>query len=75
MESVLRKAVVHRTGTIFQKSFQLLAYADDIDIKGRTKRDVTAAFNAMGRQSTKMGLAANKGKTKDMLSTSEVAVV
>ena len=70
MESVLRKAVVHRSGTIFQKSVQLLAYADDIDIIGRTKRDVTAAFGAIERESTKMGLAVNEGKTKFMFSTS-----
>ena len=44
MEQVLRKAGVHRSGTIFNKSVQLLAYADDIDIIGRCKRDVTAAF-------------------------------
>ena len=36
MESVLRKAGVNRNGTIFQKSVQLLAYADDIDIIRRT---------------------------------------
>ena len=70
MESVLQKAGVHRSVTIFQKSVQLLAYADDIDIIGRTKRDVTAAFSAIERESTKMGLAVNEGKTKYMLSTS-----
>ena len=41
--------------TVCQKSVQLLAYADDIDIIGRTKRDVTAAFGAIERESTKMG--------------------
>ena len=70
METVLRKAGVHRSGTIFQKSIQLLAYADDIGIIRRTKRDVTAAFSAIERESTKMGLAVNEGKTKYMFSTS-----
>ena len=64
MECDLRKAGVHRNGTIFQKSVQLLAYADDIDIIGRTKRDVAAAFCAIEQESTKMGLAVNEGKTK-----------
>ena len=59
MESVLRKSGVHRNGTIFYKSVQLLAYADDIDIIMRTMRDVTAAFSAIERKSAKMGLAAN----------------
>ena len=56
MESVLRKAGVHRNGTIFQKSVQLLAYTG--------KRDVTAAFSAIERESTKMGMAVNEGKTE-----------
>ena len=47
LESVLRKAGVHRNGTIFYKSVQLLAYLDDIGIIGRTMRDVTAAFSAI----------------------------
>ena len=72
MESALRKAAVHRNGTIFYKSVQLLAYADDIDIIGRTMREVTAAFSAIERESAKMDLAINEGKMKYMLSTSGV---
>ena len=64
LESVLRKAELHRNGTIFYKSVQLLAYADDIDITGRTMRDVSAAFSANERESAKKGLAVNEGKTK-----------
>ena len=60
------KAGVHRNGTIFQKSVQLLAYADDIDIIGRTKRNITVVFSAIERESIKMGLAVNEGKTKYM---------
>ena len=44
---------------IFQKSFYFLAYADDIEIMERTKRDITAAFSAIEWESTKMGLTIN----------------
>ena len=70
MESVLRKAGVLRNRTIFYKSVQLLAYADDIDIICRTMQYVSAAFSGIERQSAKVGLAFNEGKTKYMLSTS-----
>ena len=61
---------MHRNGTIFYKSVHLLAYADDIDIIGRTIRDVTPAFNAIERDSAKMDLTVHEGKTKYVLSTS-----
>ena len=49
--------------TLFsQKSLQLLAYVDDINIIGYTKRDVTIAFSAIERESTKMSLTLNEGK-------------
>ena len=64
MVRVLRKASVHRNDTIFSENVHLLAYADNIDIIGRTMRDVTAAFSAIEREPAKMGLAVNEDKTK-----------
>lgn len=63
MESVLRKARVHPTGTIFRKNVQLLVYADDIDIVGHTKRDVTTDFSAIKSESANMSLAVIEDKT------------
>ena len=51
LERVLRKAGVHRNSTIFYKSVQFLAYADNIDIIERTLCDVTASFSAIERES------------------------
>ena len=65
------KTGVHCNATIFQKTVQLPAYADDIDIIERTRQDVIAAFRAFEREPTKIGLAVNEGKTKYMLSTSK----
>ena len=67
MEGVLRKAGVHRNGSIFCKSVQLLAFAYDIDFIERTMRDVTAGFSAIERESAIIGLAVNECKTKYML--------
>ena len=46
------------------------AYADDIDIIGRTKRDVSAASSAIELESMKM--AVSEGQTKYMLSTRDI---
>ena len=37
LEKVIRDAAVNKGGTIFYKSVQILAYADCIDIIGRTQ--------------------------------------
>lgn len=47
MKSVLRTTKIRHNGTIFSKGVHLLAYAHDIDIIERNKRDARAAFSAI----------------------------
>ena len=48
-----------------------LAYADDVDIIGRNKREVSAAFSRFVEVAHKVGLAVNENKTKYLVSTSK----
>lgn len=54
MDSVLLKAGLNNNDTIFSKIVHLLAYADNIEIIGRTKREF---------ESVDMNLTMNEGKT------------
>jgi len=69
LERIVQNSLANIRGTIFQKSVQLLAYADDIDIIGRTQRAVNEAFVSIESEAAKMGLAVNEAKTKCMLSS------
>ena len=58
-------------GTIFYESVMPLAYADDVDIIGGKKRDVSAAFSQLVQEAHKVGLAVNEDKTKYLVSTTK----
>ena len=47
LEKVIRDAAVNTRGTIFYKSVQILAYADDIDIIGRTQAAMIETFTSL----------------------------
>jgi hypothetical protein len=51
------------TGTIFNKQTQLLAYADDIDIVGKSLE----AYLALEAEAAEVGLKINEQKTKNMI--------
>jgi len=68
LEKVIRDAAVNVGGTIFYKSVQILAYADDIDIIGRTPA-MTEAFTSLEKAAKDMNLFINQEKTKYMLVT------
>jgi len=69
MEKIIYAAGLRHNGTIFYKSVMPLAYADDIDIIGRSKREVSSAFSKFVKEAEKMGLAVNEDKTKYLAST------
>jgi hypothetical protein len=65
-EKVVRDAGINTRGTIFYKSVQILAFADDIDIIGRTQKSMKEAFLNLERAAKKMILQINQNKTKHM---------
>ena len=67
LEGCVRRAKLEVNGTIFTKSTQLLAYADDIDIVGRNVASVKETYIALERQATRLGLRVNEEKTKYMV--------
>ena len=62
------------TGTTFYKSVMPLAYAYDIDIIGRSKREVAAAFSKFAEEARNIGLAVNENKTKFLLSAKDSTI-
>jgi len=69
MEKIISAAGLKHNGTIFYKSVMPLAYADDVDIIGRSKREVSAAFSKFVEEAQSLGLAVNEDKTKYLVST------
>jgi sorting nexin-29 len=47
LEKVIRDSGIQTTGTIFYKSVQILAYADDVDITGRSESDIKKPYTAL----------------------------
>ena len=71
LEKAVRDSELNTSGTVLQRTVQLLAFADDIDIIGRTKRAVVEAFVRLESAAKKMGLAINEDKTKFMIATNK----
>uniref|UniRef100_T1HU63 Reverse transcriptase domain-containing protein n=1 Tax=Rhodnius prolixus TaxID=13249 RepID=T1HU63_RHOPR len=64
---MVRESCIQTDGTIFNKSVQLLAYADNLDIIGRSFRAVEEAFLTLEGPARRMGLVLNEKKTKYMV--------
>lgn len=64
LEKAVRESRIQVGHRIFNHSVQLLAYADDVDIVGRSQRTVREAFQAIVIPAKRLGLEVNQSKTK-----------
>jgi sorting nexin-29 len=63
---------IHQRGSIFPKSSQICAYADDIVIVTRSKCRLIQMYEELAKEAEEMGLIIDENKTKYMAaSTSE----
>jgi hypothetical protein len=62
LENIIRDAEVETRGTIISKSVQMLAYAVDIVIIGRSLAVVKETFISMEKAAKEMGLTVNENK-------------
>ena len=67
LEGIVRRSEIDTRGTIYNKSTQILAYADDVDIVGRNVRCVKETYLALEKAANKIGLKVNEAKTKYMI--------
>ena len=56
LEYVIRQLLVQTTSTIFHKSVQLIGYADDINIMGKTKRAISDAYGELKERAKEVGM-------------------
>ena len=61
---VIRNAGIQTSGTIFYKSVQLLAYADDVDIIARYRAALKEAALLLERAAGEMDLKINEKKLR-----------
>ncbi|GFV02491.1 reverse transcriptase domain-containing protein [Trichonephila clavipes] len=66
LEKCIRDSGLDRSGTLWNRSLHLPAYADDIVIIGRSEKAVKEAFQALEILATNMDLTINEDKTKFM---------
>lgn len=67
LEKSIRDSKVNTSGTLFNKSVQVLAYADDIDVAARNLAELTESVLNILKAAKNMGLEVNEDKTKVMV--------
>lgn len=62
LESIIRRSEVNTRGIIINRSVQILAYANDVDIIARSRQHMTEAFTAIVEAAKKFGFQINAKK-------------
>lgn len=65
----MRKLPINPGGTIFNRTTQNLAFADDIAMIGRSRKYLSECLKELQKEAIKYGLSINQEKTKYMINT------
>ena len=68
---IIRNVRINPGGTIFNRTRQCLAYADDVVILGRSERYIEKTLEEMAAITHQIGLQMNDTKTKYMINRHE----
>lgn len=71
LEAIKRRANIRRNAMLLHHSYQILGYADDLDIAGRSLKAVKETFEVIEIETKKVGLEINAEKTKFMIIKSQ----
>jgi sorting nexin-29 len=74
LEKIIRDLGIQTRGTIFFKTVQILAYADDIDLMACTISGLKEAFSNLEKSARNMGLVINQEKTVYINSGMDIAL-
>jgi hypothetical protein len=69
LEKIMTSIEINRGGTIFNRTLQYLAYAENVNLISQNTRELSKAFIAMEEELKKAGLIINESKTKYMINT------
>lgn len=67
LEAAVRRAGIERERTLINGSYQILAYADDINLMERSIKSVKEVFYKLEQEAQNLGLKVNEEKTKFMV--------
>lgn len=73
LEIAIRRSKIQTNGTIFTKSQQILAYADDLVLTSRRIQDLEEIYIELEKQTKMLGLKINIQKSKYMNVTKKAA--
>jgi hypothetical protein len=69
LEKVMRHIQINKGGSIYTRTLQILAYADDVNLIGRSTGLLNDAVVQMEAGANEVGLKINEEKTKYMINT------
>jgi hypothetical protein len=71
LEKVIRNIDINPGGSVYNRTLQVLAYADDVDLVARNTARLAEGFVELEVAACRTGLIVNEKKTKYMINTRE----